>query len=444
MQQHSQYLDDLFAFINASPTAFHAAAAGAALLRDHGFQRLHEADAWGDLAPGAYFVVRNDASLIAFTLADSPRSGQPLRMAGAHTDSPGLKVKPNPLQVRQGCVQLGVEVYGGPLLAPWFDRDLSIAGRVSWRTGQGALQCSLIDFKRPVAVIPSLAIHLDREANSKRSIDKQIDLVPLLMQTPESSPPDFKTILQCQLGLQHPTAADVEDAEILDFDLFLYDAQPLAQVGLNGEFITGARLDNLLSCHALLQGLASAKPRRNGLIVLNDHEEVGSVSTAGAQGTFLNDVLQRLFPEPGVRQQVVAGSLFVSVDNAHAVHPNFAGKHDPEHLPQLNRGPVIKMNANQRYATNALTASLFRQFCQKAGSPCQQFVMRNDLACGSTIGPLTAAGIGVPTVDVGVPQLAMHSIRETAGSADGWHLLRALTTFFSETDEAIRCPQVAL
>lgn len=441
MQQNSQYLDDLFAFVNASPTAFHAAAAGAALLSDRGFQRLHEADTWSDLAPGAYFVVRNDSSLIAFTFSNSPSSGQPLRMAGAHTDSPGLKVKPNPLQLRQGCVQLGVEVYGGPLLAPWFDRDLSLAGRVSWRSGQSALQCSLVDFKRPIAVIPSLAIHLDREANSKRSIDKQTDLVPMLMQTAESSPPDFKTILQRQLALQHPAAAG---AEILDFELFLYDAQPLALVGLNGEFISGGRLDNLLSCHALLQGLIAAEPRRNCLIVLNDHEEVGSVSAAGAQGAFLSDTLQRLFMEPGLRQQVIAGSLFVSVDNAHAVHPNFVGKHDPEHLPQLNRGPVIKMNANQRYATNALTASLFRQFCQKAEAPCQQFVMRNDLACGSTIGPLTAAGIGVPTVDVGIPQLAMHSIRETAGSADGWHLLRALTTFFSATDEHIRCPQAAL
>jgi len=441
MQQHSQYLDDLFAFIDASPTAFHAVATAAALLSSHGFQRLHEADNWGELAPGAYFVIRNDASLIAFTLADSPRSGRPLRMAGAHTDSPGLKVKPNPLQMRQGCVQLGVEVYGGPLLTPWFDRDLSLAGRVSWRTDQGALQCSLIDFKHPVAVIPSLAIHLDREANSKRSVDKQNDLVPLLMQTEESSPPDFKTILRRQLELQHPTVAD---PEILDFDLFLYDAQPLARVGLNREFITGGRLDNLLSCHALLQGLVAAQTRHNCLIVLNDHEEVGSLSFAGAQGAFLSDTLQRIFTEPGLRRQAIAGSLFVSVDNAHAVHPNFAGKHDPEHLPRLNRGPVIKMNANQRYATDALTASLFRQFCQKAEAPCQQFVMRNDLACGSTIGPMTAAGIGVPTVDVGVPQLAMHSIRETAGSEDGWHLLRALTVFFSETDEQIRCPQAAL
>ena len=184
-----------------------------------------------------------------------------------------------------------------------------------------------------------------------------------------------------------------------------------------------------------------AETQQNRLIVLNDHEEVGSVSTAGAQGPFLNCVLERLFPDPALRQRAIAHSLFVSADNAHAVHPNFAGKHDPDHLPLLNRGPVIKMNANQRYATNALTAALFRQFCTRAAVPCQQFVMRNDLACGSTIGPLTAAEIGVPTVDVGVPQLAMHSIRETVGHLDGWYLLQAIATFFSEKDERIRCPE---
>lgn len=437
----SDYLDDLFTFINNAPTAFHAVANSAAMLSDHGFQRLRESDSWRNLETGSYYVTRNDASLIAFTLTASSPSGRLLRMAGAHTDSPGLKIKPNPLQVRHTCVQLGVEVYGGALLAPWFDRNLSLAGRVSWKDASGSLRCSLIDFKRPVATIPSLAIHLDREANSKRSIDKQIDLVPLMMQNTESAPPDFKTILKDQLLLQYPAATE---AEILDFDLFLYDTQPPCRVGLNGEFITGSRLDNLLSCHALLRALTQPVVRRDCLVVLNDHEEVGSVSTTGAQGPFLKNVLERLFPDGEHRQRIIADSLFVSVDNAHAVHPNFAAKHDPEHLPLLNHGPVIKMNANQRYATNGLTASLFRLFCAKAGVPCQQFVMRNDLACGSTIGPLTAAEIGVPTVDIGVPQLAMHSIRETAGHLDGWHLLRAMTAFFSEPDNGIRCPEIAI
>lgn len=433
------YLDDLFAFLNASPTPFHAAANAAALLDRHGFRRLIETEAWHDLGPGCYYTLRNDASLIAFSLNRSAQAGLPLRMAGAHTDSPGLKIKPQPIQSRQGSVLLGVEVYGGALLAPWFDRDLSIAGRVSWSRDNGPLACGLIDFKRPVAVLPSLAIHLDREVNSKRSIDKQTDLVPLLMLAPETGPPDFASIVLDQLGQEHPEAAG---ATLLGFDLFLYDTQPLGRIGLNGEFITGARLDNLLSCHALVQALARTDTRRDCLVVLNDHEEVGSVSTSGAEGPFLANVLERLFPDPGLRQRVIAGSLFVSVDNAHAVHPNFAGRHDPEHLPRLNQGPVIKTNANQRYATNGLTAGLFRLLCRKAGVPCQHFVMRNDLACGSTIGPLTAAGIGIATVDVGVPQLAMHSIRETAGHLDGWYLLRAMATFFTEPDDRLRCPEV--
>ena len=435
----TDYLEDLFTYINHSPTPFHVVATSGTLLSRQGFQRLHESDSWQNLPAGSYYLIRNDTSLIAFTLTSTPHSGMCLRMAGAHTDSPGLKVKPKPVQLHHTLVQLGVEVYGGALLAPWFDRDLSIAGRVSWTLDDGPLQCSLIDFKRPVATIPSLAIHLDREANAKRSIDKQADLVPLVMQSSESLAPDFKTILKLQLLREHPMATD---AELIDFDLFLYDTQPLCRVGFNGEFITGSRLDNLLSCHALLHALVQTATRRDCLVVLNDHEEVGSVSTSGAQGPFLKNVLERLFPDPGQRQQVIARSLLLSVDNAHAVHPNFAGKHDPDHLPLLNRGPVIKLNANQRYATNGLTAGLFCLFCKKAGVPCQQFVMRNDLACGSTIGPLTAAEIGVPTVDIGVPQLAMHSIREMAGHLDGWYLMQTLAIFFSEPDTGICCPEV--
>ncbi|MCL1980946.1 MAG: M18 family aminopeptidase [Proteobacteria bacterium] len=436
--QASDYLNDLFSYIDRSPTAYHAVANSAALLRNHGFNRLREADTWGTLAPGSYYLTRDDSSLIAFTLAHSSQTGAPLRMAGAHTDSPGLKIKPHPVRMRHGCAQIGVEVYGGALLAPWFDRPLSIAGRVSWSGSDGALRCSLIDCQRPLAVIPSLAIHFDREANDKKCINKQTDLMPLVALSPETEPLDFHALLRDELAGRHPEAAQ---APILAFDLFLYDAQPLCRVGLHGEFVTGARLDNLLSCHAILQALVQSGADQNRLIILNDHEEVGSLSAVGAQGPFLQSVLERLYPDTGLRQQVISGSLFVSADNGHAVHPNFAAKHDPEHLPQLNSGPVIKTNANQRYATNSLTSALFRRFCAKAGVPCQQFVMRNDLTSGSTIGPLTAAELGVSTVDVGVPQLAMHSIRETIGHLDGWYLLRALAAFFSEEDQDIRCPE---
>lgn len=435
MPGHEDYLDDLFRFIARSPTACHAAASGAALLAEHGFTRLRETDHLGELAQGSYYLLRNDASLIAFTLTTNTDHLRALRLAGAHTDSPALKIKPNPVQLRHGYVQLGVEIYGGALLAPWFDRDLSIAGRVCWQQGDGTLQASLIDFQRPVATVPSLAIHLDREANDKHSIDRQTALVPLWLQADD--PPDFHILLGEQLVKQHPEAIG---AEVLDFDLFLYDTQPVARVGLHNEFICGPRLDNLLSCHALLVALIQTKDRRDSLVVLNDHEEVGSLSASGAQGPFLVSVLTQLFPDPFRRQQVLANSLFVSVDNAHGVHPNFPGRHDPEHLPLMNGGPVIKMNAAQRYATSGPTAALFRRFCRQADVPCQQFVMRNDLACGSTIGPLTAAALGVPAVDIGVPQLAMHSIRETAGNRDGWYLLRALAAYLTAPDEAIRCP----
>jgi len=436
---HIDYLASLFSFIDQSPTAFHVAANAAARLQDAGFVRLHETDSWQGLGPGQYYVIRNDGGLIAFTLAEGVHQCRSLRMAGSHTDSPSLRVKPQPMQLHQGSLQLGVEVYGGALLAPWFDRNLSLAGRIGWCGADGRLRSSLFDCRRPIATIPSLAIHFDREANNTRSINKQTDLVPLLALSGETSPPDFGDWLKAEFKAQSP---DQPVETVLDFDLFFYDTQPLASVGMNGELITGSRLDNQLSCHALVQGLIEAKVPRNSMIVLNDHEEVGSVSTSGAQGPFLKAVLERLFPDADLRRRVLAASLFISADNAHAVHPNFAAKHEPDHMPQLNQGPVIKTNANQRYATNGLTASLFRQFCSKAEVPCQQFVMRNDMACGSTIGPLTAAEIGVATVDVGVPQLAMHSIRETVGHLDGWYLLRVMATFFAAGDAEIRCPEI--
>ncbi|NLX18268.1 MAG: M18 family aminopeptidase [Desulfobulbus sp.] len=441
MEHVTEYLDDLFSFIRRSPTAYHATASAADHLAQHGFQRLDEAVSWCGLPPGPYYVVRNDASLIAFTLSSEPQAGLPMRMAGAHTDSPGLKIKPNPIQMHHGYIQLGVEMYGGLLLAPWFDRNLSIAGRVTWACGTAPVRCSLIDFKRAAAVIPSLAIHLDREANEKRHIDKQTDLVPVIMLTDGASPPDFNEIIRKELASQYPEAAT---ATILASDLFLYDLQPPCRAGLNSELVTAPRLDNLLSCHALLRAMTASADNRNRLIVLNNHEEIGSLSMAGAQGPFLRSVLQRLYPDPDLLQRVIARSLFISVDNAHAVHPNFAAKHDPDHPVGLNQGPVIKFNAAQRYATDAITAGLFRQLCTMADIPCQEFVMRNDMISGSTIGPLTAAEIGVPTVDVGAPQLAMHSIRETIGHLDGWYLLKVMTTFFGAEDSHIHCPEPGL
>jgi aspartyl aminopeptidase len=423
MLPHDACLAELISFIHTSPTAFHAAAASAALLAGQGFVRLDEQECWGRLPAGKYYVLRNESSLIGFTWQGTAAA---FSIIGAHTDSPGLRLKPNALRREQGCLQLGVEIYGGALLRPWFDRELSLAGRVAWQDKDGGLRSALLDFQRPVGIMPSLAIHLNREANKQQEINGQTEMVPLVGLAGDTAI-DFQQILREQLCRQQPEA---EPVGIIDHELFFYDATPPALAGLHQEFLVSARLDNLVSCFAATQALRTADSGDNCLIILNDHEEVGSVSATGAKGPFLRDVLERLLPEAENRQAVLRKSFFISADNAHAVHPNYTAKHDPQHLPQLGRGPVIKFNANQRYATTAASGARFRQLCAQAKVPAQDFVSRSDLACGSTIGPLTAAGIGVDTVDVGIPSLAMHSIRETAACIDCRHLCRVLTRFF--------------
>jgi aspartyl aminopeptidase len=429
----------LLDFLGASPTPFHAVRNLAALLGEHGFAEISEQDDWGQLPPGRYFIRRNDSSLVALVLAtDSLLAESGLRMAGAHTDSPGLKIKPSPAQVNHSLLQLGVETYGGALLTPWFDRDLSIAGRVIWQDKAGSVHTSLLDFKRPVAVIPSLAIHLNREANDQKPVNKQTDLVPIIMQAASEQDADFSAILAEELLREHHGAGQ---AKILDHELILYDCQPPALIGIKGEFLAGGRLDNLLSCYALVLALIKTEGRQNCLVVLNDHEEVGSMSASGAQGPFLQSVLERLIPDASARQRCLIRSLFISADNAHAVHPNFADRHDKGHLPRMNFGPVIKYNAGQRYATSSRSGAFYRLLAERAGIPVQEFVMRSDLTCGSTLGPITAAGLGVTTIDIGAPTLAMHSVRELAGAMDPWYLARSLQAFFATAadDPVWRC-----
>ena len=422
----------LLAFLGASPTPFHAVGNLAVLLDEHQFAEIHEQDDWGHLPPGRYFIRRNDSSLIALVLTDSSPADTGLRMAGAHTDSPCLKIKPRPAQVNHSLLQLGVEIYGGALLAPWFDRDLSIAGRVLWQDQNGTVHSSLLDFKRPVGSIPSLAIHLNRDANDQKPVNKQTDLVPIIMQTGPDQEADFFAILREELLREH---SGTREAKILDHELILYDCQPPALIGINNEFIAGGRLDNLLSCFALIRGLINADNRQNCLVVLNDHEEVGSMSASGAQGPFLQSVLERLIPDVSARQRCLNRSLFISADNAHAVHPNYADRHDKGHLPRMNNGPVIKYNAGQRYATSSRSGAFYRLLAERCNIPVQEFVMRSDLSCGSTLGPITAAELGVATIDIGAPTLAMHSIRELAGAMDPWYLARSLHAFFATRAE---------
>jgi aspartyl aminopeptidase len=351
-------------------------------------------------------------------------------MMGAHTDSPCLKVKPQPEKFTQGLLQLGVEVYGGALLNPWFDRDLSMAGRVSYLDSKEVLQHALVDFKKAIASIPSLAIHLDREANKNKTINAQNHLPPILMHALETSQIDFRDLLKKELLKQ---TATIDVASVLDYEISLYDTQGAAIIGFDDDFISSARLDNLLSCFVGLESIVNSNIEQANLLVCSDHEEVGSQSTSGAQGSFLESVLLRLCKDNEHYFRTVEQSLMISVDNAHAIHPNFADKHDAEHGPKLNQGPVIKSNANQRYATNSETSATFRLLCSQVNVPVQDFVVRSDMACGSTIGPIIAGGIGVRTLDIGLPSYAMHSIRELAGSRDAYQLSLVMTQFYTHS-----------
>jgi aspartyl aminopeptidase len=419
----------LIDFLKASPTPFHATASLAQRLEAAGFSRLDERDSWAIVAGGRYYITRNDSSIIAWRMGrHSPLIGG-IRLVGAHTDSPCLRVKPQPEIQRQGFWQLGVEVYGGALLAPWFDRDLSLAGRVTFRR-DGQVESQLIDFRVPLAIIPNLAIHLNREANQGWPINAQTELPPILAQVAGDERPDFRALLTDQLAREHGLNADV----VLDYELSFYDTQAAAVIGLHSDFIAGARLDNLLSCYAGLQALIKAEGEETCLLVCTDHEEVGSSSACGADGPMLEQTLRRLLPDGDDYVRSLQRSLLISADNAHGVHPNYEAKHDANHGPKLNAGPVIKVNSNQRYATNSESAGFFRHLCMAEEVPVQSFVVRSDMACGSTIGPITASHLGVRTVDIGVPTFAMHSIRELAGSHDLAHLVKVLGAFFAARD----------
>ena len=420
-----QFNRELCAFLSRATTPFHAVAEMVRQLQEAGFSQLQ---AGADTEPGGrYFVTRNDSSLIAFVCGREAPPVAGMRMVGAHTDSPCLMAKPAPEKLRNGYLQLGVEVYGGALLNPWFDRDLSLAGRVSFEAADGSLRTALIDYRRPLAVIPSLAIHLDREANNTRKINPQTDILPILCQPGEGDSPDLRAMLKTRLLEEHP---DCQVQQVLDYELCFYDTQAPALVGLQQEFIASARLDNLLSCFVGLQALLQSDAAASSLLVCNDHEEVGSLSAAGAQGPMLSSLLKRLAGSESAYAALVEGSLMISADNAHAIHPNYADRHDDNHGPLMNAGPVIKINANQRYASNSETSGFFRMLAAREQVPVQSFVVRTDMACGSTIGPITAGGTGIRTLDVGAPTLGMHSIRETAGVRDAWQLQRVLRRFY--------------
>lgn len=410
---------DLCAFLDRSPTPFHAAQASRSLLSAAGFAELSEREPWALKSGDRRFLVRGDSTVVAFVVGAEPPARAGFRVIGAHTDSPNLRVKPIADVNARGYQQLGVEVYGGVLHSTWMDRDLSIAGRVLVErpAGQGiAIESKLVDFVRPVARVANLAIHLNRNVNTDGVVlNAQKHLAPLLGLGKEAL---LRKALAQEIG--EPIDA------IAGYDLCLYDTAKAAIGGFDNEFVFAARLDNLASCHAALRALCAAADTEiaaTRVIVLYDHEECGSRSAIGAGGPVLSDTLERLveaFPD-GQGQafaRAAAGSFLVSADMAHAVHPNYADQHEPQHMPLLNRGLVIKSNSNQSYATDGASAARFEAMCRKVGYQPQRFVVRSDLPCGSTIGPITAARLGIATVDVGAPMLSMHSCREMCGTLD--------------------------
>jgi aspartyl aminopeptidase len=421
-------IQDLLDFIDASPSPWHAVATSSERLSKAGFKALNESEAWQLENGGRYFVTRGGSSIIAFTIGQNPLPTSGFNMVGAHTDSPGLRLKPHAAFSSDGLIRIGVEVYGGPILATFADRDLSIAGRVNVRSAQG-FETRLVKFEKPVLRLPNLAIHMNREVNDKGlKFNKQTELPLLFGESADGVEADTQFLEKIA------TLLKVNVKDIINFDLNVFDTQKGVIWGANHEFIANSQLDNLASCHAALSALlANEKPNNTAICALFDHEEVGSESATGASGSFLADIVERITLHLNKEEKLraLAHSFFISADMAHAFHPNHASSYEPCHHVHINKGPVIKMNANQRYATDSESAARFIRLCEQAGVPYQQYAHRSDLGCGSTIGPIVASRLGVSSVDVGSPMWAMHSIRESAGILDHAYMIKVLTSYYS-------------
>ena len=429
-----QQVQHLFDFIDASPSPWHVIKSVEAQLASFNFKKLDETLSWTLESGGRYYVVRDESSVIIFVLGQKPLVETGFKMIGAHTDSPGLRVKPNAATGVDGLLRLGVEIYGGPILATFTDRDLSLAGRVNYKDTNNNIVSALINFDRPLLRLPNLAIHMNRMVNEDGlKLHKQNEL-PLILSAlaQECLPQTYFSEL-----LQEQSACEAE--RILSWDLAVYDTQKGVFWGAENEFYANSQLDNLASCHAALQGLLDDTVLENEATLVCaffDHEEIGSESNKGADGSFLGDVLKRisLVTENNKEDftRALAKSFMVSADMAHAYQPNFPLAYDPDHKVFVNKGPVIKVNANQRYSTESVSQAMFVDWCEQAGVPYQKYSHRSDLACGSTIGPITSARLGIRSVDVGNPVWAMHSIRESAGVLDHGYMIKVMKKFLTQ------------
>lgn len=417
-------------YLDASPTPFHAVQQAADTLEAHGFTRLDMSEAPEKLSVGARRYVQDGGHLIAFQMGSRPVVEAGWRMVATHTDSPNLRLKPQPLVRNHGYVRLGVEVYGGVQIPTWVDRDLGLAGLVHVRQGTG-IASMLVDIRRPLCRIPTLAIHLNREVNSQGlKLNEQKHLPAVFSLDADRDDP-----LRALLGEE----LDVDPTDVLTFDLSLFDLQPPTVAGARNEFVHSARLDNLASSHAgleaLLASLGDEPPRTTNVLAMFDHEEIGSQTSRGANSRALDNVLRVTLRDAevqgdGTYSRALLNSFLISADMAHAVHPGHPDLHDKEHMPRINGGPVIKTNANKRYATEGETSALFMMLCERVGVPFQWYSHRADLRCGSTVGPMLAARLGVRTVDVGNAMLSMHSIREQCGADDHPMMIKALAAFY--------------
>ena len=416
--------EKLLDFIEKSPTAFQAVDEMQKRLTENGFEVLSEKEYWKLIPGGKYLVTRNNSALIAFCIPE--KESRVFHIMAGHSDSPSFKIKENPeIKVDNSYVKLNVEKYGGMLMAPWFDRPLSVAGRVIIRRN-GGLKEKLINIKRDLVMIPNLAIHMNREANNGVSYNPQKDLQPLFAVGNTD-----RTLLEI---IAEQTGVKKED--IISHDLFLYNRMPGTIWGADKEFVSSARLDDLQCAFASMEGLLRAQNHESIAVhCVMDNEEVGSGTKQGAASTFLKDTLLRINMGLGRTYEeylmTLAGSFMVSADNAHALHPNYTDKTDPTNHPVLNKGIVIKFNANQKYCTDAVSAAIFKELCTKAGVPYQTFVNRSDIAGGSTLGNISNTQVPMNTVDIGLPQLAMHSPYETAGVKDTEYLVRAAEELFA-------------
>lgn len=423
---------ELVEFLYDSPSACHGVKATQKILDENGFIEIKETDKWDLQAKGKYYVIKNDSALIAFEVGTGDIEETGLRLIGAHTDVPGFRIKPNPQMISEGkYVKLNTEVYGGPILHTWFDRPLSIAGKVSLK-GASPLkpETRLVNINKPLLIIPSLAIHMNREVNEGFKINRQVDTLPLLgLINDKLEKEDYlMNILAEELK--------VNKEDILNFELGLYEYEKGMLIGMNEELISSGRFDDLWMVYAGIKALVDSRENEaTKVMICIDNEEIGSLTAEGANSTLLNNILERIALGLGKDREgyyrALANSIMISADLAHAVHPNLGDKHDPTNRPVLESGPVLKIAASGSYSTDSFNGAVFAGVCEAAGVPFQKFVNRSDVRGGTTIGPVTAANLTIPVIDMGAPVLGMHSIRELASVKDNYYTIKAFTEFFS-------------